>query len=704
MKEKRTKKWISAFIGGVLAMSLIAGSVPAGKKVEATSSGTYEVNLPEGTVTNKKAVEESLQFIDVTYTDATVGGKLQDAITIKDGDGNTIPAIYFSVDGKVRIPVSNFKSNKTYTLSITPEELNTYEKIFTTGTIVDDTDVADGLIVTKKWKYPDQYSVIDLLRGYDLDSVKICSTDNIGGEVYLTRDIKEDFDEMTKLGKITSNDQSFAVEGYDIGKYQYVVVKGSGTIQSINAYVSSESMKGIKARPVGGSNVDLRFGSFSDLHIQQIQREATNMTDVLVKAKSEKFGGHLDAMVLVGDIHYMYPDSDVYNAQMLNRYARIEAILTENGYGYSNLDNDSDDIIPTIYAAGNHEYSGSANNDVHAQRFVDQVDSFNSHKVINGYHFIAGSSNYEAQMTKEVTDWMKAEIEKAVASDSTGTKPIFVFAHTEAAATTNQMHDKVQNYYYPGKSAEFKQWLKNYPQVIVLSGHTHNLMQQQTTINQVGFTQISLGHTGGGNANWSGRSDSSAGGGETVGFYRQAIDKMKGGTDYHPQGAIVEVKNNVAYVYKIDFRTGEQIGDPWVIDTEGLTNGTARAYYTSERYEYSVAPHFEEGAETKITVAEDYATITFPQAKCNGNYGDEYAMVYQIHTYVGDSTEIHKSIATFSDVLYWTNNYEMPEMFTMKLPDLEAGTYRIEITALNSFEKASELITTTITIPASSTE
>lgn len=696
---KRVTKIISMLVGSAMCIGLITPLITESRAFAAEES--YEVNIPtEGDVTNLADVEESIQFIDIVFKDESVSEALQDAIEIRNSLGKKINAVYFSVDSKVRIPVSNFESYATYTLSIASSGLKEYSQSFTTGVVTDNTDVAEGLEVKKQLTY----SVIDLLRGYDLDSVTIRSTNNIGAEVFLTRSIEDDFSDMTSLGTISAEEHTFKIDGYDIGKYQYVIVKGKGDVQKINAYVSSESMKGVKARPIGGDNVDLRFTTFSDLHLQQQQREVNHLTNILVKSKSKEFGGRLDALVMVGDIHYMFPGEDAWTkGEMLNRYARLETILTENGYGYNNLDTDADGVIPTIYAAGNHEYSLQKNNDVHAQLFTEQVGSLHSHKVINGYHFIAASSNYDAMMTEDAAKWTKTEIEKAIADDPTGTKPIFVFAHSQAL--NRDQYNTVNTTYYPGESTELVEWMKNYPQIVMISGHTHYVMQQQSTVGQSGFTQVMLGLTAGGDVE---------GPGNTSGFVYDPIDTLSDEFTYHPQGAIVEVKNNVAYVYKIDFKTGGQIGEPWVIDTQGLSERTTREYYTSQRYEYSMAPYFEENAADEVVV--DYTTtsttadtgdaiysmdakITFPQAKCDGIYGDKYPLVYQLHIYDNETGTLCKSYAKYSDAIYWTKGYELADTYTIDLPELVGGRdYRVDIHAGNSFGKYSEPLSVVISM------
>lgn len=715
---RRMKRTVSLLVGCVMCLSIILPHITEGNSVQASDTGTYVVNIPaEGTLTNVESVEGSTQFIDIDFTDESLGKALLDfsyvadavtgittatsAVVVRDAEKNKVNLTYFAIEGTIKIPLSNFSSNQTYTISVAPKGYDTYEGTFTTGEIVDDTNVASGLEVKKKIGY----SYVDLLRGYDLDSITITTEDSVGANVYLTRDLQEDFDDMTLIGTISEATQAFEITGYDIAKYQYIIVKGDETVKEVKAIVSSDSMKGVKARPIGGDNVDLRFSSWADLHLRQGQRDVTNMTDILVKSKSKEFGGHLDAMVLVGDINCITDSSDgknSYQAAMLNQYARLECTMRENGYGYTNSNNDTDDYIPILYEAGNHEYQHKINNDTHKSWFVNEVDEFNSHKVINGYHFIVGSTNYDAYMEEETTSWMKEEIEKAMAEDPTGSKPIFVFAHTQAVRNVGySQSNPTYDPYYSGKSAEFVDWMKNYPQIVYISGHTHYAMQQQTTIVQVGFAQVVLGLAGGSNIGYPGNTTN-------TGFVRDNIDDLKGDLSYHPQGAIIEAKNNVVYVYKIDFRTGGQIGDPWVIDTEGLSEGTSRAYYTNERHQFSVAPEFPEGVEDNIKVnytttettadtgdviTTKDATITFPQAQCNGIYGDKYPLVYHLKIYDQETGTLCKTYSHYSDAIYWSDKYTLTPTYTLDVPTLQMGRkYNVEISARNSFNKFGESI------------
>lgn len=135
---KKMKKAISILVASAMCMGVVT-PLAIEKNVHASELTSYVVNLPtESNVTNVQGAEESVQFIDISFENESIGEVLQDAITIKDSSGEEINVIYFSVEGKIRIPVSNFDSDTTYTLSITPSGLNAYNQSFATGTIVDD--------------------------------------------------------------------------------------------------------------------------------------------------------------------------------------------------------------------------------------------------------------------------------------------------------------------------------------------------------------------------------------------------------------------------------------------------------------------------------------------------------------------------------------------------------------------------------------
>ena len=87
-----------------------------------------------------------------------------------------------------------------------------------------------------------------------------------------------------------------------------------------------------------------------------------------------------------------------------------------------------------------------------------------SHNVVNGYHFICwsssdGSYDKSYQNKKQV----RAEIDKAVKDDPT--KPVFVISHLNPSDTVYGSDDWGND--------DIADVLKDYPQVVSLSGHSH---------------------------------------------------------------------------------------------------------------------------------------------------------------------------------------------------------------------------------------
>lgn len=624
------------------------------------------------------------QFIDISYSPDTLGDNIKETLSLKDADGLALDVPILKMANCLKIPLASLSSDTTYTLAITPEGLTPYTKTFTTGTILPRTDAAEGAEMEAYSAENKVFYAVDLKRGYDLDSVSVEGENTEGASVYLTRSFNaEDFSGMTLLKTLSADEESLAVQGDSIGKYRYVIVaKDSAfTVTKISAIVSNESMKGVKPRPIGGT-VDFRFASFSDLHNTATTENAT-LNTVLSGLKT--LGSDIDALAMVGDIVYWTPgialdDFDTMNA----RYDVIENAL--NAYGFNNKKYDKTDGIPTLHLTGNHEYrqgdsNGQENGDL---LFRQNAGELLRHEIVNGYHLIGASCDMNARLTKEAADWMQAEIEKAKADDPTGKKPIFLFAH---APTPNTIYNKYSsgtaNYY--NLCPDFVQYLKTVPQAVFISGHKHFPLQNQAIISQNGYTQVLDGFTGGGYLT------------ADNGVAELNIEDIK--KEYHTQGLIGEVKNNVVYLYRMDLIDGAQIGDPWVIDIEGLSDGTTEEYYTNARYTKSKAPYFEADDTISATVNEGDVTLTFPQAKCEDTYDDGFVTSYEVRIYRKKSGKIYQTYGRYSDYIYMNEKHTMSETQTIKLPTLPQNQeYEIEVYAVNSFLKFSEPLTTTVSL------
>ena len=149
--------------------------------------------------------------------------------------------------------------------------------------------------------------------------------------------------------------------------------------------------------------------------------------------------------------------------------------------------------IPHIACMGNHElaFVPKELKDVRSSEVC--LREFNSifgyapdeqlvHRTIGGCDFIALSLNSPSRYDEREIGMLKSAIDKAVARDAK--KPIFVVTHYHAKDTVNDSNNEDQ-----GGDA-LRRLLNGYPQVVSISGHSHNPLRDPRSIWQGEFTAI----------------------------------------------------------------------------------------------------------------------------------------------------------------------------------------------------------------------
>ena len=651
--------------------------------------GVYHVTgIPaSGTVTN---VGDRSPLIEIVSTKGGLARKIRESISFTDGSGNDLEHLLRYSDKSISVPIGLLSSQTSYSLRFAPLGYEAYETTFTTGNIADVQDVAYGLLPVKTSENGVTRYVLDLKYSYDLDSISVSGTDVAGAEVLLSRDAALTTAKMTSLGEISASGANITIAGDGIGRYRYIVLQKSGdfTVTGVTAGICRSSLSGerLKERTVGGASVDMRFGSMSDLH-------NTSRTDnTVLDAAFDGFdaiGKGLDAMTLVGDIVYWAPnttkDEAEESATLKDRYQVISDAL--NAHGFNNKQNDLTTGKDTIWVIGNHEYAESYSDyNVREEKTAAMVNECigyeDIHTTVNGYHFIGAALSSGLTITPAKAAWIEEQIETAEADDPE--KPIFVFTHVPTPNTNFATYTKdqePQRNYWPG-TEEFLTNLKNKHQVIVVSGHTHFPAQYPENITQVGYTQVLTGVIGGGY------------------LHRMvATENLNDSfiTDYHSQGLLFEVKNNVVYIYRVDLTDQAVIGEPWVVDTEGLVNGSEEERYTDQRYASANAPYFEAGAAEQVVTAKNgnALSVTFPQAKVNATSDDGFVPAYEIHVKYNKGNALISTSSDYSD--FYLTNTENPQSATATIsvpyPEILNGhDCTVEIYAVSPYQRYSDPI------------
>ena len=436
----------------------------------------------------------------------------------------------------------------------------------------------------------------------------------------------------------------------------------------------------------------VRFAVASDVHIRRYdtydgvdQLEKLYSTAYRFTNNDERNSGYnkLDGIFMVGDLtnyeSYAY-EYDLY-------FDCVEENTRGTTLSRAVMGNHEFSQIVYSYTDGwnNPEMIADATN-----KFLEKsgYETEDYHTEINDFHFIFVSMDKYVKSsntgdTSYISDtklaWLEEELDKAVADDPTGEKPIFVFQHVHPQDTVGSSTNG---------DRPLKALLDNYPNVVDFSGHTHKPITDPRSIWQGTFTALNTGsmaylsHTlrdvdfvkGGVNAvNENGEWSTAT---EAEGAERD------GGLYY-----LCEVDaNNVMRVFIYDTFTDSVFGEPMIIDSFGDPTGFV---YKSYRETDSVAPEFADTDEiTVLSNAFNRTDISFPQAT-----GDDLVESYRIEVYKGSAlvkTEYRLSGCQYGNA--------MPENMKVTLSGLETQTeYTVKVYAINYWSKVSEPLVKTFT-------
>lgn len=272
-----------------------------------------------------------------------------------------------------------------------------------------------------------------------------------------------------------------------------------------------------------------------------------------------------------------------------------------------------------------------------------------THKVINGYHFISVTSTNGCHFDEAKQNWVAAELKKAAADDPR--KPIFFFQHPHIMGTVYGSANWGED--------ELTAILMNYPQVIDFSGHSHAPINDPRSIHQKHFTCLGTG---------------------TLSYFElDEFDKVYGTVPPNDNNAaqmlIVEADADMRVrIYPYDLITSNFFPFTWEIDSAWDVDSYL---YTDARYKTTDAPYFEESAKAVISdVKENGFTVTFDQAKIEKEYVDDYNVIVKN----GDGVTVRNS-TVWSEYYF----YNMPDTITVAFDGLEKGKeYQVFVYA-NSF-------------------
>lgn len=395
-----------------------------------------------------------------------------------------------------------------------------------------------------------------------------------------------------------------------------------------------------------------RFAVISDVHIQ----DTTYTLDMALSAFQEI--GKIDGLLMVGDIIYQ----DGHEVEV-EKYDIVLNKLREELPG-----------IPYVYTMGNHEFPilGFGENVYKAQAVFEQKTGHpvRYHTMIAGYHFITDIS----LPVHEGPDigWIEKIIKKAKEEDEQ--KPVFLMLHD---AFTKLYY--VQKEYRSDWMQNLREVLQKYPQVIVLSGHIHIALQCPNVIFQEGFTAVQAPCLG------------------EIGYIAGDELFKEFSIPGNPQAMLLEIEDNIVYVYKLDLEMKEYIGEPFVIDIPSLVKGTCAYQYTDKRKTDSNVPYFEKGASIDVRrLRQDSVEIRFPRAyndPMNGFTQDGFVIAYRVEVFEEMTKECIFSENVIPDFYKVGSLKDISAYFEKVIIGLcEDHKYEVKVTPISPFRKEGQPI------------
>ncbi len=424
------------------------------------------------------------------------------------------------------------------------------------------------------------------------------------------------------------------------------------------------------------NDIVLTFTNMSDTHIGFGSSDAM-LRNALTVAKSFAPDG-IDALLFCGD---QTQDGKEEQAKLFVSILEEQFDLTETA---------------AIITHGNHDtyWTGCMTTAQFAEAYGETVYTFdaddtdyttgNRHVEVNGYHFLSvqimsyTGQNFTNPVSAATESWLKGMLDKLTQENPN--QYVFVSCHCPAPDTVyGSMSDQDAGPW--GASKELNAILKDYPQVVLFSGHTHYAINDERTINQSTYTQVQSGSV----------SDLDV----EKGYLESGNVPLSGGIANRraqSQGELIEVDGaGRIRITRIDFARAKQIKDYWYLDACSADGSHLGRYTTETRVAANTAPAFAEDAEAEvIELSQSSVKITYPVAQ-----DDDMVYSYTVAILDANGSEL-TSVKTLSPWYLYPDLSDLPRTRTLELDFPIAYPYTVKITAYDSFGGESAPLTVTV--------
>ncbi len=444
-----------------------------------------------------------------------------------------------------------------------------------------------------------------------------------------------------------------------------------------------------------GFNADdvvFTFGAISDIHLEKnssygTEQKFVNALNQLLAFTDER-GGFLNAVAIVGDV--------CETKEQISTFKSLYEGLNMPGeliFGLGNHDQESYYSKQALKLQDFKDVLG----DKYFNNEYNDLTAGNRHFEIDGQHFIYvqpqsyGSADGDRVTFSDATvTWLDTTLKEI--TDANPNAYVYVLTHSMIKDTSYGSDLRV-NAIYGGPDGDGSYWytsdltatLNKYPQVITFSGHLHFPINDERSIMQNTFTSIGTGSVAylameGGFANANGTVPTGAGNTSS--------------------GHIVEIdsKGNVR-VTRLNFSTGKQMGDAWVL-TAPTADGEHLKAYAADRADKNKAPSMAD-AKAEVALVQIGGSGYGANLSFTAGTDDSFVHHYKVKfTNTTDNTVV-KDIKLLTDFWENTDPADMAKSYAYGLGSVASGkSYKVEVIAVDSWGAESAAVTATFTVSA----
>lgn len=358
---------------------------------------------------------------------------------------------------------------------------------------------------------------------------------------------------------------------------------------------------------------------------------------------------NIDIIILAGDI--------TINGEIIN-YLYFKEIYN------SVYENNQRPIL--ISLMGNHDYMDKKYSKLGNQKkFFKYMNSYPfAHYLINNYNFIFLSYSFiiKGHSKKEEYSWLKSRIENARKNKKKVGDPIFIISHMPPKKTVYGSEN------YSGNK-DLYDILKNYPEVISISGHSHYSLRNKKSIWQGEFTALNI------------QSISYI---ELDKFYSNYLDVVNSSKN-DSMGLMVYLNRDNVIFDRIQFSPEEILEERWNIN---FPMNCSNFIYKFKKMNKKINPFFVDKNKIKIKILnKNYnkkILIIFKAA-----FHQDYVYKYKIVLKNIEKKEDNKIYYYYSD--YYKSKKKRQKILKFEIPNnINRGKYNIDIYAIDTFGNISK--------------